>query len=279
MLTQTPDQIIKREIESVRARRIILDQLEGAGIEGKTGTELRESIRKDMAATLIDKKGKKTAKEKKVVVTDPKLYHNTQHLEKMGIIQSRRESRERVFELCPQAYHPVRRALKEMGLMGGNRPIAYVTAMRQPDDTRPLILWLSKNKKFSPKKLILLTEEREWTSPLRPDTERFVTGDAKSRWDTLTEWHDIPAEITAGKEDTQHGNLQAVYKNLRDVFVEVIPEYDVIVDLSMGTPLTLLALIRLVEDYSLTAIHVENYEEERARTIQYYPRGNGSESW
>ena len=106
-----------------------------------------------------------------------------------------------------------------------------------------------------------------------------MTGEAKSRWDTLTEWQDIPAEITAGKEDTQHGNLEAVYDYLREYICAIIPEYDVIVDLSMGTPLTLLALIRLVEDYSLTAIHVENYEEEKARTIQYYPRGVGSDPW
>lgn len=276
MLTQTPDQIIKREIESVRARRIILDQLEGGP---KTGTELRESIRKDMAANLIDKKGKKSAKEKKVVVTDPKLYHNTGHLEKLGIITSRRESRERVFELCPQAFHPVRRTLKEMGLMGANRPIAYVTTIPQPDDQRPFILWLSKTRKYSPRKLMLFTEARIWKRQKLRSIERFVAEGAKSRWDTITQWYDIPEEITGEQEESRHGNLQAVFEFIRDEVSEVIPTHDVIVDLSMGTPLTLLAMVRLIEEYSLTAIHVENYEDEKARVLQYYPRGIDSESW
>ncbi|MHA2423524.1 MAG: hypothetical protein ACXAEF_01980 [Candidatus Thorarchaeota archaeon] len=276
MLGQTADEVISKEIESVRARRIILDQLEGGP---KTGTELRESIRKDMAATLIGKKGKRSAKEKKVVVTDPKLYHNTGHLEKLGIISSRRESRERVFELCPQAYHPVRRALKEMGLMGANRPIAYVTSIPQPDDQRPFVLWLSKARKYSPRKLMLFTEARIWKRQKLRSIERFVAEGAKSRWDTITQWYDIPEEITGEQEETQHGNLQAVYEFIRDEISEIIPTHDVVVDLSMGTPLTILAMVRLIEEYSLTAIHVENYEDEKARVLQYYPRGNGSESW
>ncbi|MDF1538083.1 MAG: hypothetical protein P1Q69_04190, partial [Candidatus Thorarchaeota archaeon] len=159
MLYRTADEIVKHEVESVRARRIILDQLEGGP---KTGTELRESIRKDMALTLIDQKGKKTAKEKKVVVTDPKLYHNTGHLEKLGIIKSRRESRERVFEICLRAYHPVRRALKEVGLKEVDRPLAYVASVRRPDDQRPFAIWLKRSKQFKPKQLLLFTETRVW---------------------------------------------------------------------------------------------------------------------
>lgn len=276
MLTQTPDQIIKQEIESVRARRIILDQLEGGP---KTGTELRESIRKDMAATLIDKKGKKTAKEKKVVVTDPKLYHNTSHLESLGIITSKRDSRERVFELCPEAYHPVRRALKELGLLGASRPIAYVTSIPQPDDQRPFILWLSKTRKYVPGKLMLFTEARIWKRQKLRSIERFVAEGAKSRWDTITQWYDIPEEITGEQEETQHGNLQAVYEFIRDEVAQVVPTHDVIVDLSMGTPLIILAMVRLIEEYSLSAIHIENYEDEKARVLQYYPRGYDNESW
>ncbi len=277
MISQTVDDIVRNEIESVRARRIILDQLEGGP---KTGTELRESIRKDMAATLIDKKGKRTVKEEKVIVTDPKLYHNTGHLEKLGIIKSKRESRERVFELCLIAYHPVRRALKDAGLMEVARPLAYVASIRQPDDTRPFILWLSKTRRFTPKRLMFFTEARIWKRQLRPPTDRFVTAEAKSRWDTITEWYDVPEEITGEQDsDTKHGNLGAVYDFIRGEVIKVIPTHDVIVDLSMGTPLTILALVRLAELYSLQAIHVDSYEDERARIIQYYPRGEDGESW
>ncbi|MFW9909786.1 MAG: hypothetical protein ACFFEF_14540 [Candidatus Thorarchaeota archaeon] len=276
MLYESADDIVKREIESVRARRIILDQLEGGP---KTGTELRESIRKDMALTLIDQKGKKTAKEKKVVVTDPKLYHNTSHLESLGIINSRRESRERVFELSLRAYHPVRRALKEVGLMEVNRPVAYVASVRQPDDQRPFAIWLRRGKQFKPKKLLLFTESRVWKRQTLRSLDRFMTGESRGMMDTETEWYDIPVEITSDSEDLQRGNLEAVYSFIRNEVVKVIPTHELVVDLSMGTPLTILALVRLAEEYSLRAIHVESYEDEKGRIIQYYPRGSSSESW
>ncbi|MFW9921297.1 MAG: hypothetical protein ACFFED_16975 [Candidatus Thorarchaeota archaeon] len=276
MLSQTADDIIKNEIESVRARRIILDQLEGGP---KTGTELRESIRKDMAATLIDQKGKKTAKEKKVVVTDPKLYHNTSHLEKLGIIRSRRESRERVFELCLRAYHPVRRALQEMGLMEVSRPLAYVASIRQPDDQRPFAIWLKRSKQFKPRKLLLFTEARVWKRQTLRSLDRFMTGESRGQMDIETEWIDIPVEITTEHEDTQHGNLQAVYEFIRNEVVKVIPTHNVLIDLSIGTPLTILGMIRLAEEYSITAIHVDNYEDERAKVVQYSPRGDNHDTW
>jgi len=276
MLYQTADDIIKHEIESVRARRTILDQLEGGP---KTGTELRESIRKDMAATLIDKKGKKTAKEKKVVVTDPKLYHNTGHLEKLGIIKSRRESRERVFELCLRAYHPVRRALKDVGLMEVNRPLAYVASIRQPDDQRPFGIFLRRSKQFKPRQLILFTESRVWKRQTLRGLDRFLTGESKGHMDTETIWFDIPTEITSESEDLQHGNLEAVYDFIRNEVVKSIPTHEVVVDLSIGTPLTILALIRLAEEYSLRAIHVANYEDERTKILQYHPREENNDSW
>ncbi len=276
MLGQTADEIIRREIESVRARRVILDQLEGGP---KTGTELRESIRKDMAAALIEQKGKRTAREKKVVVTDPKLYHNTSHLEKMGIIKSRRESRERVFELCTKAYHPVRKALREMGLMEVARPIAYVASIRQPDDQRPFAIWLRRSKRFKPRRLLLFTEERIWKRQTLRSLDRFMTGDSRGKMDIETEWFDIPIEITTSHEDIQKGNLKAVYEFMRDEVIKVIPTHNVILDLSIGTPLTTLAMVRLAGEYSLTAIHVDNYEDERATVIQYYPREDVNDAW
>jgi hypothetical protein len=267
MLGQTADDIVRSEIESVRARRIILDQLEGGP---KTGTELRESIRKDMTATLIDKKGKKSAK---VVVTDPKLYHNTSYLEKIGIIQSRRESRERIFELDLHAYHPVRRALNI------SRPVAYIASVRQPDDQRPFAIWLRRSKMYRPKRLLLFTEERVWKRQKLRSLDRFMSGDSHGQMDTVTRWFEIPLEITTEDEDTQHGNLQAVYQCIENEVLETIPTHNVVVDLSMGTPLTILALVRLVQEYALTAIHVQNYEDERTKVIQYLPRGENNGAW
>ncbi len=269
MFRLSTDDVVRREIESVRARQVILDQLEGGP---KTGTELREAIRKDMTGQVIEKKGRRV-KDEKIVVSDPKLYHNTSHLEKMGIIKSRRQSRERVFELTLHSYHPVRRALRELGVVEVETPVAFVVNMKMPDDQRPFALWLNKTKAFKPHSLMFFTEERGWKGQVLKAFDRYAT----RPWDI--HWHSIPLEITGAYEDAQHGNIRAVYEFIQDRIVELIPTHDVVIDLSMGTPLTLLAMARIAEEYSLRAVHVENYEVDKTRIIQYYPRTSDTNAW
>ncbi|MCK5390108.1 MAG: hypothetical protein KAJ36_06440, partial [Candidatus Thorarchaeota archaeon] len=69
MAQKTVEDIIRTEVETVRARRIILDQLEG-GL--KTGAELREKIATDVKAQMM-MKGSSKRDIKKVKVTSPKL--------------------------------------------------------------------------------------------------------------------------------------------------------------------------------------------------------------
>ncbi len=268
MLGKTADEIIREEVESVRARRIILDQLEGGP---KSGSELRESIRKDMTATLIEKKGKEQVKVEKVVVSDPKLYHNTKHLEDEGIIKSRKESKERIYELCPRAVHPVRRALSI------KRPLAYVASLEQPDDQRPFILWLSKSKEFRPRNLLLFVEARTWQRQVLRSVDRFIPDGTGGKWDT--EWYDIPREITSKQQGADHGNLPATYDFIRDVVIDYIPSHDIVVDMSMGTPLVQAALTRMTEEYALRGIYVEKYDVDGTVVTQVHPRESQNDFW
>ena len=82
MLRKPVEDIIREEIETVRARRIILDQLEGGLL---TGAELREKITTDIKAQMVAD-GASKREIAKVKVTSPKLYHNTKRLEELGII-------------------------------------------------------------------------------------------------------------------------------------------------------------------------------------------------
>ena len=103
MLRRTVEEIVREEIETVRARRTILDHLEG-GL--KTGAELREKIATDIKAQMV-REGASKREIAKVKVTSPKLYHNTKRLEELGIIVSWNQSQYRLFELVSRAVIPV----------------------------------------------------------------------------------------------------------------------------------------------------------------------------
>ena len=153
MSRMSVEDVISDEIKTVRARRIILDQLEG-GL--KTGAELREKITTDTKAQLV-LKGASKREIAKVAITSPKLYHNTKRLEELGIIVSWKQSQFRLFELEPKAIHPVRRALEI------SKPLLYVTSLSRPEDQRPFVQWLTNNPHFNPRKLLVFVEAAHWT--------------------------------------------------------------------------------------------------------------------
>ncbi|MFW9846914.1 MAG: hypothetical protein ACFFD6_09210 [Candidatus Thorarchaeota archaeon] len=252
------DEIVRREVEAVRVRRIILDQLEGGA---KTGRELRDSIVKDMKAQLA-LKGKRVPK--KLDITSPKLYHNTQHLEKIGIITSTKLAQNRLFELSPMFVHPVRRAL------GLSRPLMYVTALSNPENQRPLVQWLSKNPFYNPSKLLVFVEASQWTRGVSRILDRFIPDDAFRRWST--EWVEVEDELTGEGEPMVNGNLQGVYEKVGKELLDRITEHDIVIDLTMGPQLLVLAMSWLAHDYSIAAIHVSHYGESGAQ-ISYSLRG------
>ncbi|MFW9808708.1 MAG: hypothetical protein ACFFE6_04915 [Candidatus Thorarchaeota archaeon] len=260
MLRKSVEDIIREEIETVRARRIILDHLEG-GL--KTGTELREAIRRDMQAQEVKRKGRAlTKKEAETIeVTSPKLYHNTGRLEELGIIVSWKQSQYRLFELDPRAIIPVRRAL------GITKPLMYVTSLSNPEEQRPFVQWLANNPHFNPKQLLVFVEAIHWTRGVSRILDRFIPDDAFRVW--TTEWNEVPDNVTGTRETHEYGNLQGTCDFLEDTILKHINDHDIVIDLTLGPPLVALAMAKLAAEYSITAFHVTSYDANNAE-VSYY---------
>jgi DNA-binding transcriptional ArsR family regulator len=259
MLTKTVDELVLEEMETVRARRVILDQLEGGP---KSGSELRESIRKDMAVQTVGRRLKKKDLEA-FKVTDPKLYFNTKRLESLGIITSRRQSQQRIFSLCPKAIHSVRRAL------GVSRPKSLITAFAQPENIRPFITWVCKQDEYSLEVLRLVVEEARFKRGVSKDIDRYIPDGIKKRWEET--WHELSLDIAGDNSSGIRGNLMATYQEIEGIILEDIVQYDCIMDLSMGPPTILVAMHLLANEYSLTAIYVERHEGESNNVTQVFP--------
>jgi hypothetical protein len=257
MLRKPLEDIIREEIETVRARRIILDQLEG-GL--KTGAELREKIATDIKAQMMLEGASKKEIEK-VDVTSPKLYHNTSRLEDLGIIVSWKQSQYRLFELEPKAIHPVRRAL------GITKPLLYVTSLNRPEDQRPFVQWLTNNPYFNPKKLLVFVEARHWTRGVSRIVDRFIPDDAFRRW--TTEWIEVPDEVIGTDDENEYGHLQGTFDFMETGIIDNIFVHDIVIDLTLGPSLIALALAKLAAEYSITAFHVTRYDRTNAE-ISYY---------
>ncbi|MBN2229507.1 MAG: hypothetical protein JW779_07905 [Candidatus Thorarchaeota archaeon] len=257
MLNKTVEELVKEEIETVRARRIILDQLEG-GL--KTGAELREKIATDIKAQKMVEGASKKEIEK-VEVTSPKLYHNTTRLEELGIIVSWKQSQYRLFELEPKAIHPVRRAL------GITKPLLYVTSLSRPEDQRPFVQWLTNNPHFNPRKLLVFVEARHWTRGVSRIVDRFIPDDAFRRW--TTEWIEVPDEVTGTDDATEYGHLQQTVDFMEAAIIDNIFIHDMVMDLTLGPSLITLAMAKLSTEYSITAFHVTRYDVSNAE-LSYY---------
>ncbi len=261
MFWRTTDEMIREEIESVRARRVILDQLEGGP---KTGSELRDSIRKDMAAQTVRTKGKKKLNPKDFKVTDPKLYFNTKHLEGQGIIASAKVSQQRIFEMNPKAIHPVRRVLNI------TRPIALFTSLSRAEEQRYFVRWLATSKEIQPKMLFLFIDPTSLRGASK-NLDRYVPDGSKKKWES--EWIDIDAEQAGETGTAGEGNIKGTYHQIEQVLLEKIDDYTVIVDLTQGVTTILAALSLVAIDYSLQAIHVLRPRGDDAVVSWIYPRG------
>ncbi len=257
MLRQSLEDIVREEIETVRARRIILDHLEG-GL--KTGAELREKIATDTKAQMV-REGASKREIAKVKITSPKLYHNTQRLEDLGIIVSWKQSQYRLFELEPKAIHAVRRAL------GVTKPLLYITSLSRPEDQRPFVQWLTNNPHFNPKKLLVFVEAAHWTRGVSRIVDRFIPDDAFRRW--TTEWIEVPDEVTGTEEESEYGYLQGTADFLEAAIIDNIFIHDMVIDLTLGPSLISLAMAKLASEYSITAFHVTRYDASNSE-ISYY---------
>jgi hypothetical protein len=257
MLRRPVEDIVREEIETVRARRIILDQLEGGLM---TGAELREKIATDIKAQMVAE-GASKKEIAKVKVTSPKLYHNTQRLEDLGIIVSWKQSQYRLFELDPRAVIPVRRALDI------TKPLMYVTSLNNPEDQRPFVQWLVNNPHFNPKKLLVFVEAVRWTRGVSRIMDRFIPDDAFRVWTTI--WKEVPEEVMGGVDEMDYGNLQMTYEFLENEILNHLPTHNIIFDLTLGPPLITLAMAKLATEYSTRAFHVSRYDAEDAE-VSYY---------
>ncbi|KXH76868.1 MAG: hypothetical protein AM326_06375 [Candidatus Thorarchaeota archaeon SMTZ-45] len=260
MLRKPIEDIIREEIKTVRARRVILDHLEN-GL--KTGTELREAIRRDMQSQEVKRKGKTLTKREaeRIEVTSPKLYHNTSKLEELGIIISWKQSQYRLFELDPRAIHPVRRAL------GISKPLLYVTSLSRPEDQWPFVQWLSNTTLFNPRNLLVFVEALHWSRGVSRIGGRFVPDDA---FRTLTtEWIQVPDGITGSDEEREYGNLQETYEFIENVILNYIQKFSIVFDLTLGPTLITLAMAKLANEYSTTAFRVSKYDVNDAE-VSYY---------
>ncbi len=257
LLRKPIEEIVREEIETVRARRIILDQLEGGLM---TGAELREKITTDIKAQMVAE-GASKKEIAKVRVTSPKLYHNTRRLEELGIIVSWKQSQYRLFELDPRAIHPVRRVL------GISKPLMYVTSLNNPEDQRPFVQWLVNNPYYNPKKLLVFVEAVHWTRGVSRIMDRFIPDDAFRVW--TTEWKEVPEHVMGGENELGYGNLQKTYEFLENEILNHLTAHDIVFDLTLGPTLITLAMAKLATEYSITAFQVSTYDAADAEVSNY----------
>jgi DNA-binding PadR family transcriptional regulator len=260
MFAQTIDELVLEEMETVEARKVILDQLEGGQ---KSGSELRESIRKARAVKELGRKRISKKDLEQFTVTDPKLYGNTKRLENLGIITSRRKSQQRIFSLNPKAVHPVRRVL------GISRPKSLITAFAQPENIRPFVTWICKQDKYNLEVLRLIVEEARFKRGVSKDIDRYIPDGTKKRWEEI--WHELPIEVAGDNNSGIRGDLMATYQEIEAIILEDITNRECIVDLSMGPPTILVAMHMLANEYSLSAIYVERHEGESNDITQVFP--------
>ena len=225
-----------------------------------TGAELREKIATDIKAQMVAE-GASKREIAKVKVTSPKLYHNTQRLEELGIIVSWKQSQYRLFELDPRAVHPVRRAL------GITKPLMYVTSLNNPEDQRPFVQWLVNNPYYNPKKLLVFVEAVHWTRGVSRIMDRFIPDDAFRVW--TTEWKEVPEDVMGGESEMDYGNLQKTYEFIENEILNHLPSHNLIFDLTLGPALITLAMAKLASEYSAKAFQVSRYDAEDAE-VSYY---------
>ncbi|NHJ12509.1 MAG: hypothetical protein EAX95_02480 [Candidatus Thorarchaeota archaeon] len=262
MFWKTADQVVQEEIESVRPRKVILDQLEGGS---KTGKELRDAIQTDMFAQAL-REGMEGMVPSDFTVSDPKLYFNTKYLEDAGIITSRKDSRERQFGLTPWAIQPVRRAL------GVKRPILLLTSMSHPEDQRPFVAWISNQTEFDVVRLRIIVADGTFRRGASRNLMRHVPAEIEDKADSETSykrtyleklldspWEDLPLETVGDFDTSIPGDLMATYSKIETIVQNNLPEYEVVVDLSTGPPLIPTALSLVAMNYSLTAVFIRHH--------------------
>ncbi|MEM2143028.1 MAG: hypothetical protein QXS20_07695 [Candidatus Thorarchaeota archaeon] len=254
------DELVRKEIESVRARKIILEELEKGS---RNGNELRKRIQEDMIEQAREKDPGKTIDPDEYVVTDPKLYFNTRHLESMGLIVSHKESQQRVFMLHPKSVHAVRRVL------GVTRPTVIFTSMTRPDDIRPLMHWFTAEAESHFKSLRLIVEKERFSKGVTKDLERFVAEGSTKRWSS--HWDELPEHVVGYYDGGTQGDLMATYAHIERMLMEEIPERSVVFDLSTAPPVIAIAFCLLSNDYAIPAIYIRRRVGPKTGITHYIP--------
>lgn len=261
MYWESADDVIRREIQNVRARRVILEELETGP---KNGNHLRDKIRDAMIAA-AEENGKEVDPGE-VVVTDPKLYYNTKHLETLGIITSRKESQERIYRLHPRAIQPVRRVLNV------TLPTAVVTSISRPDDARPLVRWFAMDAEFHYNRLVLVVEKARFGKGVSKGLERYVPDGVTKRWEKV--WHELPESVVGYYEGGKSGDLMSTYAHVEKILLEEITENNVVFDLSFAPPIIGIAFCLLSNDYGVQAMFQQR-DIDRKTTVTHYIPGEG----
>ncbi len=260
MFWETADEVIRREIQNVRARRVILEEIEKGP---KTGSELREKIKEDMIRQAREAGARRV---EKVTVTDPKLYFNTRHLEDLGIIVSWKESQQRVFALAPRATQAVRRVLNI------TKNTTIISSVSKPEEVRPLIVWFTKEAEQHVNRLRLVVEAERFSKGVTKDLSRHVPDGTTKRWEGI--WDEVPKEVAGYYDGGISGDLMATYAFVEKILLEEIPNRSVVFDLSNAPPVIGLAFCLLANDYAVTAIYIHRHKA-RQTTITHYIPGRG----
>ncbi|MFX0107171.1 MAG: hypothetical protein ACFE7R_02715, partial [Candidatus Hodarchaeota archaeon] len=161
-----------------------------------------------------------------------------------------KRSRERLFGLVPWAIQPVRRVL------GISRPVALITSMSKPEDQRPFVTWIQEQKEFDIRRLHVVVEDRTFTRGASRDLHRYLPEDTEPSWEI--DWHDLPVDAAGNYDTNIPGDLLATQREMDKIVTDNITQYDLVIDLSAGPPLVVLALSLLAMHYSITAIFVKH---------------------
>jgi len=259
---ETADEVIRREVQSVSARRVILEELEKGP---KTGSQLREKIRHDMLRRAREG-GDHEISIDDITVTDPKLYFNTRRLENLGIIISHKESQQRVFSLAPRAAQAVRRVLNV------TRNTTVISSVSKPEQVRPLIHWFTQEAEPHFNRLRLVVEKERFSKGVTKDLSRYVPDGTTKRWEGV--WDEVPKEIAGYHDGDVQGDLMATYAYIEKILLEEITDRNVVLDLSTAPPIIGLAFCLLSNDYAVTAIYIHRHKA-RKTTLTHYIPGRG----
>jgi hypothetical protein len=92
--------------------------------------------------------------------------------------------------------------------------------------------------------------------------DRFIPEDAFRRW--TTEWKEVPEDVIGDEGELAFGEMQQTCDFLENTLLPYVPEHEIVVDLTLAPTLIALALLKLANEYTFIAFHVNKYDADNA---------------